>query len=257
MIMIDKHAYSSKLRYKSPCLKAFFAITTLFICVISRFTCISLLILFIMGGLTVFVGKTSLNYYMKLMIIPLGFLILSTLTIIVNISDTPLSLFYIFIFEKYVSISYESILYGINLILVSLASVSCLYFLALSTPITDLLYVFKLIRCPELFIELLLLIYRFIFVLLDISNAIYISQKCRLGNKNFKTSLKAASNLAATMFIRALKKSSILYDSMESRCYDGHINVLKNPVKAEKKEVIFAISFEILLIAISVCWRFL
>jgi len=209
-----------------------------------------------MGSLTVFIGKTSLKYYLKLMIIPLGFLILSTIAIIVNISDEPLSSISIALLGKYISITTASFYYGCNLILVSLAAVSCLYFLSLSTPVIDLLYVLKTIHCPELIIELLLLIYRFIFVLLDISNSIYTSQKCRLGNRNFKTSLKSASSLCAVMFIRALKKSSMLYDSMESRCYDGRINVLKRYVKAERKEIILSIIFEVALIIIAIiCWR--
>ena len=256
MIMIDKLAYSSRLRYKSPCLKSFVAVSTLFICVIARLPLISLLILLCMGSLTVFIGKTSLKYYLKLMIIPLGFLILSTIAIIVSISDEPLSSISIALFGKYISITTASFYYGCNLILVSLAAVSCLYFLSLSTPVIDLLYVLKTIHCPELIIELLLLIYRFIFVLLDISNSIYTSQKCRLGNRNFKTSLKSASSLCAVMFIRALKKSSMLYDSMESRCYDGRINVLKRYVKAERKEIILSIIFEVALIIIAIiCWR--
>ena len=230
MIMIDKLAYSSKLRYKSPCLKSFVAVSTLFICVIARLPLISLLILLCMGSLTVFIGKTSLKYYLKLMIIPLGFLILSTIAIIVNISDEPLSSISIALFGKYISITTASFYYGCNLILVSLAAVSCLYFLSLSTPVIDLLYVLKTIHCPE--------------------------QKCRLGNRNFKTSLKSASSLCAVMFIRALKKSSMLYDSMESRCYDGRINVLKRYVKAERKEIILSIIFEVALIIIAIiCWR--
>lgn len=258
MIMIDKLAYSSKLRYKSPCLKTFISVSTLFICVVARLPLISLIILLSMGSLTIFVGKTSLKYYLKLIIIPLGFLVLSTLAIILNISNEPLSPFSILLFDKYISITTTSFSYGINLILLSLASVSCLYFLSLSTPITDLIYVLKLIHCPELIIELLMLIYRFIFVLLDISNSIYTSQKCRLGNKNFKTALKSASNLCAIIFILAFKKSFALYDSMESRCYDGQINVLKTYAKCEKKEIILSIIFELVLIFITIiCWRFL
>ena len=95
-------------------------------------------------------------------------------------------------------------------------------------------------------------------MLLDISNSIHIAQKCRLGNRNFKTSLRSASSVCAVMFIRALKKSSMLYDSMESRCYDGQINVLKKYVKAERKEVILSIIFEVVLIIIAVIyWRFI
>ena len=256
MIMIDKLAYSSNLRYKNPCLKAFVAISTLLICVGFPSIYISLLTILLMGSLTVFFGKTSLKYYLHLMIIPLGFLALSTIAIVVNISDKPLSIFSISLLGYYITVSTSSFFYGINLVMTALGAVSCLYFLSLSTPIIDILYVLEVVHCPSLIIELLLLIYRFIFILLDVSNAIYISQKCRLGNKDFKTSLNSSSKLVSVMLIRALKKSSLLYDAMESRCYDGKIHVLKEHTDSSKAEIIAAIILEIILLIIGiVCWR--
>ena len=256
MIMIDKLAYSSKLRYKSPCLKAFVAVSSLLICVNLRSFYISIIIFLIMGGLTVFKGKTSLKYYIKIMMIPLGFLILSTLAIIFNISDRPLSIFAISFLGKYLTVSKDGFIYGINLILTALSAVSCLYFLSLSTPITDLLYVLEFIHCPVIIIELLLLIYRFIFILLDMLSSLHTSQKCRLGNKDFRTYLKGSSDLAATLFIRAFRKSSLLYDSMESRGYDGRLHLLKENIASSKKEKIIAIVFEVTLLILAYAfWR--
>lgn len=250
MIMIDKLSYSSKLRYKSPCLKSFFAISTLIICVAARSFIISLITLLIMGGLTVYNSRTSYKYYIKLFMLPLLFLLFSTITIIVNIADEPMSTIALPIFHKFIMIRKDSIYFAINLILTSLGSISCLFFLSLTTPSTDLLYVLERIHCPYLIIELLLLIYRFIFVVLDMATAISTSQKCRLGNKDMKTSIKSMSELLTMLLIRALKKSSLLYDAMESRCYDGTIRVLNESNKASKREVISVTIFEVIMIGI-------
>jgi cobalt/nickel transport system permease protein len=240
MFIIDKLAYSSKLRYKSPILKAFFSIGALLLCVGFRSASASVLILVIMAALTVFYSKVSFIYYAKIMAIPLSFLLLGTIAIIVNITDVPMGLFSIGMGSKFLVITESSLLEGGTLILVSLASVSCLYFLTLTTPMIDILYVLKRMRCPSLMIELMMLIYRFIFVVLDMASTITTSQRCRLGNKDFVTELKSMGQMLAVVLVRALNKTNILFDAMESRCYTGELPVLHEYQPIEKKEAIVA-----------------
>lgn len=160
------------------------------------------------------------------MLIPLVFLLLSTLAIIVNISGTPLDAFALPLGNLYITGSFQSLRRGLQLILTAMASVSCLYFLALSTPMTDILNELRKLRIPALLLELMMLTYRFIFVLLEIASSILTSQKSRLGNRDLKTSLKSFGSMVSVLFIRSLKKSGALYDAMEARCYDGTIRVL-------------------------------
>lgn len=255
MIVIDKLCYTSKLRYINACVKTLFAILTLLICVIDRSIVISVFILLTTGCLTIFIGGISPSRYFRLMRIPLIFLFLSTIAIIINFSSEPLSAFAIPIGNIFITSSITSCLYALQLILTALASVSCLYFLSLSTPITDILTVFKKVHCPEILIELMLLIYRFIFVLLDIADALTTAQRSRLGNVNLKTSCKSTANLITALFIRAFKKSSFLYDAMESRCYDGSIRVLQENYPARKKHILYIIIFELILITLSAILR--
>ena len=84
--------YSSKLRYQSPFLKMGFSIGLLFLCVISRSIVVSLCILLLMGSLTVIRGGTSFKRYRHFILVPLAFLLLSTVAIMVNLSPEPLSL---------------------------------------------------------------------------------------------------------------------------------------------------------------------
>ena len=128
-----------------------------------------------------------------------------------------------------------------RIFLTAMASVSCLYALSCHTPMTDFILFLKRIHVPALLIELMVLIYRFIFILLDCAHAISISQRARLGNKDFKTSLRSFSALISSLFIRAVSRSSILYDAMESRCYDGVLNVLSEEQRPRKREICFII----------------
>lgn len=256
MILIDKLCYTSKLRYMNPFIKFFFAVITLCLCVTVQSPIISCIILLLMAFLTIMKGGITPSHYLCLMRLPIVFLILSTIAITLNYASSPLSAFAIPFYHGYITSSFYNLVTAIRLILTALASVSCLYFLSLSTPITDILYVLKKLHCPELLIELMLLIYRFIFVLLHISNSLSVAQKSRLGNIDFKTSCKSAGTLMSTLFIRAFKKSSFLYDAMESRCYDGSIHVLQEAYPIERKHVIYVIIAETGLVTISILLYF-
>lgn len=236
MMMIDKLAYSSPWRYKSACLKCSFAVGSLFICVAARSFIISCLILIIMGCFTVKYSGASLSRYMKMMMWPFTFLILGTVAILMDLSEEPVGIVNIAVGSRYIVVTMFSLVYSLRLIVVSLASVSCLYFLILTTPMTALLSVMRKFRCPWLLMELMMLIYRFIFVLLDSAVSITNAQNCRLGNKDMKTSIKSMGDMLAALLIQAIHKASILYDGMEARCYDGRINVLSEAQEAKISE---------------------
>lgn len=254
MITIDKLCYNSRLRYVNADEKFWFSILTLIACVGSRSVMISVIALLATGILTVYKGGIPAARYLHYLTVPLVFLLLSTLAIIFNISHTPGDLFSLSFGQWYLNINKEDLLYAARLIATALAAVSCLYFLSLNTPIPDILDTLRRLHCPRLLIELMLLIYRFIFVLLEISSAISVAQKSRLGNINYRTSLKSFSALASALFIRSIKKSGLLYDAMESRCYNGTIHVLSESYPPVKKDIIYIAVFEIILYSI-VLWR--
>lgn len=256
MITIDKLCYHSKLRYVNAGEKFAFTIITLLLCVISRSIVIACIVLTATGILTVYKGGVPLFRYIYFMTVPLAFLILSTLAIMFNISRTPLDLFAIPIGNWYLTSSRDSFRYSLQLILTALSSVSCLYFLSFSTPMPDILNVLGSIHCPKLLIELMLLIYRFIFVLMSVASAITTSQQSRLGNKDYKTSLKSFSGMASVLFIRSFKRANALYDAMESRCYDGTIHVLNETFPPKKKNMIAIAVFEIVLLSLTVLIKY-
>lgn len=248
MITIDKLCYNSKLRYVNAGEKFAFAVITLIICVISHSMVIAGIVLGTTGILTVWKGGIPISAYIRYLAAPLAFLVLSTVAIVLNVSRVPLDLFAVQIGTYYLTGSRQALFYALRLIFTALASVSCLYFLSFNTPMTDILAVMEKLRCPKLMIELMLLIYRYIFVLLETASAITIAQNSRLGNRNYITSLRSFATMLSVVFIRSIKRSRALYDAMESRCYDGTIHVLKEHVSPNKQEIICIIVFEIVLL---------
>lgn len=250
MPAIDQLCYASALRRVNAGEKSAFSILTLLICVISRSVLIAMVVLVANTILTVGIGKISLTRYRKLMMVPLAFLTLSTLAIIVNFSETPFDAYAIPLGSIYLTSSTVSLLFAGQLILTALAAVSSLYFLALSTPATDLMMVLEKLHCPLILTELMLLIYRFVFVLLSVASAIRVSQQSRLGYQDFRTSVKSFGGLGAMLFIRAMKRANAIYNAMESRGYDGRIRVLKEEYPPRPKEVAYIVLFELALAGI-------
>jgi cobalt/nickel transport system permease protein len=64
--------------------------------------------------------------------------------------------------------------------------------------------------------------------------------------------------MISSVFVLSIKRSNALYDAMESRCYDGTIQVLPEYYPAKRSEILWITAFEMLLFAItivSLVWR--
>jgi cobalt/nickel transport system permease protein len=187
-----------------------------------------------------------------MLLLPVAFLIISVLTIAINVVESsPNVIFSFSIYNIKLGCTYDSVLIATRLFFKSIASVSCLYFLTFNTPVFEVLSVLRKLKVPKLFVELMGLIYRFIFVLLDTANMIFISQNSRLGYSTVKIGFGSLGKLITTLFISAYKRSQDIYDAMEARCYDGDINLLENNYKYSYKNIILIVVIEILLIIVS------
>lgn len=210
MIMIDKLAYSSPWRYKSVYMKSALASGNLLICVAVRSFTVSIITLAVMGYLTVRYSQASLSRYVRMMMWPFAFLIMGTIAVLFDISARPDGILNIPLGGSFAVITSYSLVYALRLILVSLASVACLYFLVLTTPVPELTGLLKRLHCPWLIIELMTMIYRFIFVLLDSALTITKAQRCRLGNRDFRTSVRSMGTMLAALLVQSLHRASLL-----------------------------------------------
>ena len=237
MLLIDKLSYQSKLRYVNASEKLVYALLTLVLCVLSRSVKVAVLVFAVNGVLTVGKGGIPLFRYIKLLMIPLAFLAAGTAAVMINVSRIPMDAFALPAGEWYITGSCEGIRRGLRLCITALSAVSSLYFLSLNTVMTDILCACRKLHFPPLLTELMLLIYRFIFVLFETASSITVSQQSRLGNRSFKTRIRSFGKLGSSLFILALKRSGALYDAMESRCYDGSIRVLSREQPAKAGEI--------------------
>jgi cobalt/nickel transport system permease protein len=129
----------------------------------------------------------------------------------------------------------------------SLSSISILYALILNTSISDILYVLRSIKIPEIMLDIMVLVYRNIFIFSDTAKSIYTSQKSRLGYRNFRSAMVSSGKLGGRIFVLAEVKAEHLFQSMESRCYNGKINTLPGEWEINKPFILIALGVLVFL----------
>ena len=255
MIVIDKLCYESKLRHVNAGVKAGYAASALLICVVGKSVAAAGLAFLFNGWLTVRRGGISLSRYVRLLLVPAAFLLAGTTAVFINLSRTPLDAFAIPLGSWYLTGSLEGIRQGCRLCVTAEASVTCLYFLSLNTTMTDILGVLRKCHVPGLIMEMMLLIYRFIFLVMETASAVMTAQECRLGNRDLRTGMRAFGEMGSAVFIRAVKRSNALYDAMESRCYDGTIRVLSEEEPPKRHQAAAAVAAAGILLAVTAAER--
>lgn len=256
MINIDKYAYASRLKVINPAEKIFFAIITLGVCLWANNFIVSMLVIGIMTLLITKLGKTKLSIFFKLMMIPIAFLIIGILTIIISYSINKENFFLSFRFVSgWIGISKVGLSQGLNMFFKVMGSLSCLYFISLTTPMIDVISVLSKLKVPSFLIELISLVYRFIFIILETSEMMFISQSSRLGYRDIRTSYKSLGALASTLFIRSFKRANDLYTALEARGYNGELRVIEEKVRKRRYIYIITIVINLIFIGIAIFIR--
>lgn len=125
---------------------------------------------------------------------------------------------------------------------------SCLYFLVLTTSVTDILITLRRIHVPLILIEMSLLIYRYIFLLLEIATQMNTAQELRLGHSGWKKRIRSTALLAGNLFIRTLEQGERTFTAMSARGYDGEIRTIDDLPSPKRWSIIGIVFFDLLLI---------
>jgi cobalt/nickel transport system permease protein len=134
----------------------------------------------------------------------------------------------------------EGLLHGILIMCRVIGGVSLILFLSLSTPAHKLLLAAIWFKVPKIVIELLLLMYRYIFVLLEEMLSIRDAQRVRLGYHNWSQSIKSLSTLGGSLIFRAYDRAERIFEAMTARGYTGSMS-LSYVERFSRKDIITAV----------------
>lgn len=130
-------------------------------------------------------------------------------------------------------------------------AVSCLYFLVLTTTMTDIFIILRRVHMPKILIEMSLLIYRYIFVFMEVTARMYTAQKLRLGYSSWKKRIRSTALLAGNLFIRTLEQGERTFIAMNARGYDGTIRTLDELPRPRTIYLIGVVLFNTMLVLLT------
>lgn len=249
MLYIEHFVHVNKIRNAHPFEKFAFSILTMYICLGTRKEVICLIAFVLMTGILILRAGIPTHVIAKLFAIPLSFLLIGVFTIALTISYSSAGMVLgTEIAGYFLGFSQDSILLAKKTFVISLSAVSCLYFLALTTPMTDIIYVMQMLKFPPVVIEQMMLMYRFIFIFLDTAVNIYTAQSSRWGYSGYRKSLHSLAVLLANLWGKTYFRGRSLFISLSSRGYLEGLRVLNPSYSWSLKNIGFIIVTETVLI---------
>lgn len=106
-----------------------------------------------------------------------------------------------------------------------LGGMGVLLFFSLTTPLPELMRAARFFHCPPVLMELVLIMYRYIFLMFAEAGRIRTAQKARLGFVSFGNALRSAGTLGGMLVLRSYDRAERSFSAMRCRGYRGTIAV--------------------------------
>lgn len=244
---LDHYASHNELSDNNIYYKTLFAVITLIINLFANSPIVPFLIFLFCSILIIFKAKIPGKFYATFMAVPLGFAFITVIFMAFFFGVGP-HIWDLGIFGW--GITADGLNRGILVFFKVLGGVSALAFLILTTPVNRIFGIFDDIHCPREITDLAILMYRYIFLFLDVTATMYNSQKTRLGYHSYKSWMNCLAALAGMVFIRTWEQGEISYQALASRGYNGKLNMLRQGETIHDIKVsewIMLIIFEVLI----------
>jgi cobalt/nickel transport system permease protein len=242
---VDKSAYSNALAKCSPVTKTFFALSALVISVSAQSIIVPILIFVICTILILGLAKVRAHLYIDLFLYPIFTVTLTCIIIALFGSGEPL----IQIPLPWTTLPLlGGISLSLNIFFRVVGSFSCLFFLVLTTSITDLCVLLRRGRVPQVLVEMSLLIYRYIFVFLEVSEKMDTAQRLRLRPSGWIKKIRSLALLAGSLFIRTLEQGERTLVAMNARGYNGTIRVIDDFPAPRKAMLLAIVVFDVIFV---------
>ncbi len=228
---IDTLAYTNRLCRLPPGQKLGFAFVLLLITYIAPIP-VQLLILGWVSVWVIFYAQIPAGVYLRLLWLTGMFWLSSLPALILNgvgIGDIALvrsdSLWGWQWGDYYLYLSQHGLIQAGILGVRTIAASACVYLMLLTVPFVAMLDILRRWGCPPLLTELLFLMYRFIFILLDTSRELWIAQQARGGYRTRKLWLRSVALLVGQLLQRTLVNYQQVSLSLAARGFNGELRV--------------------------------
>jgi cobalt/nickel transport system permease protein len=228
LFISETYAYCNGLRHVHPGEKGLFFILTLFIALVNKSLVISLVLAGFIMAVLVVKARIPLLTILGFMLIPAGFVFLSLVMLVLSITREASGGLVLGAWAGYyLVISYSGIWLAKTVLAKVIGSLTSMIFLLFTTPLVDLMALLHRLKVPGIFLELMVLTYRFIFVFLETAGQIYRAQEARCGFTTRSSAFRALRLLIVNLFTKTLHRSHQLTLGLAGRGYRGVLLVPK------------------------------
>jgi cobalt/nickel transport system permease protein len=258
---IDSLSHNNQLRLLPPHHKLLFALVVLLMALVVPTPLQILIALWMSVWIVVYAGIPG-GIYLQLLSVAMGFWVTSVPAFLiagVNVSQRLLiqhdALFGLTLGSFYLYLSHDGFVQAALVFPRTIATVSCLYFVLFTTPFTELLQVLRRVGCPVILTELLLLMYRFVFILLSTAGELWVAQKSRNGYRSRERWIYSLSLLISQLFYKTMEHYRQFVLSTAARGFNGAFRVwCSQDYRPSKRYSVEAIGGCVVLIVLSFLW---
>jgi cobalt/nickel transport system permease protein len=153
----------------------------------------------------------------------------------------------------HIAVTYEGLAVLVNVVVKSWLCILCLIVLSSSTKFEQLLHGMYRLRVPQVFVQIISFMYRYMFVLADQAMRMQMARDSRNYGLNRGNIIKTMGNMIGILFIRSYERAERIYAAMLSRGYNGEI-VVVNQLRFRLPDAYFALSLCLLLVCPAILW---
>lgn len=242
-MLIEQSAYTNRWRRVSPAAKGLFALCGLVAAYAAATPATACGIAAVLSAVTVLGAGIPPVRYLRVAAPALIFLSVSALSLAVSLNTGGSA--------GDVSLHLTQTGYG-KVALVcgrSLGGLAALLFLALTTPLIDIIALLRSLKTPEVLLDIMVLCYRTLFVFSEAAHDTVTAQSARVGYATVRLSMRSLGSLVANLTVQVWQRSRALHLAALARNNDGPLRFLEQAYPDSARDISIALSCGTALIA--------
>ncbi len=176
----------------------------------------------VMGIALVFGAGVEFRQYLKVALPPMFFLLISLAVVAFSFNGLP-------------TVTGEGLQQAARLGSRAVAAFSSLQFLALTTPMNQIIGILQQLRCPAMLLDIMVVSYRMLSVFADTIHDVRTAQTARMGYSTYQASIRSMGGILGNLAAQSLYRSTELHNAALARNNCGPLLFLetryKNPVR--------------------------
>ncbi len=216
MHLTDQHAWTNRWRQHHPAEKLLLAGGLLLLSITLPPLTTAPVVLLVIGLATVVGAGIPAAALGRVLAVPSAFLLTSIPFLVLSVSSS-----------QGIAFSPSGLETALRVVARSLAAISSMAFLTLTTPVIAWAPLLRRLGVPQAIVEIMLLIYRLLFVFAEQTVTTSQAQAARLGYDGIRRSLHSLGLLVASLLERSLARMRRLEIGLAARNFDGELRVLQ------------------------------